>query len=70
LDKTKTDIVTWTRQFSNKEITEAEFKSFISGQKELAEMLLLHEAGVALIEIDKFKRNLFNTIINTIIKLL
>ena len=70
LDKTKADVVTWTQQFSKQELTEAEFKSLISGQKDLAEMQLLHEAGVALIKIDKFKRTLFNTIISTIINLL
>jgi hypothetical protein len=66
LNKTKTDIGTWTMQLSHNEITKAEFESNVAGLKDLAEMMLLHNAGIALIRIDEFKKNLYNTIVNTV----
>lgn len=70
LSKTKADLQNWTEQLINNKITQVEFEDLVKGQKDLAEMVLLKQAGLALIEIDKFKKSLINTILGTIIKLI
>ena len=53
-------------ELTNKEITKAEFESLLKGKMDLAEMILLKNAGLSLVEINKFKNNLLQIIIETI----
>ncbi len=70
LEKTKDSIKNWTIEYAENKITKAELESLVAGQKELAELVLLKQKGLAQIKLDKFKTGLINTVLNTIIKLI
>jgi hypothetical protein len=66
LNSLKPNLEEWTNQLKDGEISVEDFKFLVAGQKELVEMIALKQAGIALIEADKFKNSVFNLIIDTV----
>src|SRR4030095_4395593 len=66
LEKSKDDIQRYTELLADKKISEQEFGSLLKGKKDLAEMKLLKQQGIALITLDKFKNSLIETIAGVI----
>lgn len=69
LFETRDDLLRWTQELADKEITLEEFEDLVKGQKDLAEMTLLKQQGLALIKLDSFKNSLVDLVFKTIITL-
>jgi len=65
LENLKQNLQTWTIQLASGEITRDDFEFLVMGQKELIEMNILKQKGMALIDLDKLKISLINQIIKT-----
>ncbi len=61
------DISTWSQQLAAGEITADDLKWQIESKKDLAQMDLLKNAGIAQINIDEFKNGLFSIISSTLL---
>jgi hypothetical protein len=62
----KDDLIRWTEELANGEITKAEFELLLIGQKDLVKMTALKQTGLTLARIDEFKTGIFNLIIETV----
>jgi len=60
------DIERWTRLLASNDITQKEYKFLMGGLKDEAEMKALKQQGLAKIKVDRFKKDLFNLLINTV----
>ena len=65
LDDAEEDLKTWTRLLEKGELSEADFRSLVKGKKDLARMEALKQAGLAAVEIDKFRDALADRIVGT-----
>ena len=65
LEDLKQNLQTWTVQLASGEMTKDDFEFLVMGQKELIEMNILKQKGMALIDLDKLKTKLINQIIKT-----
>src|ERR1700761_7388978 len=65
LDGLKDDLQTWTMQLAEGTLSGSDFQDLLLGQKDELEMVALKEAGLAEIQVDQFKTQLFNLIIST-----
>lgn len=63
LEDSKEDLKRWTRLLEEGEISEKDFESLVKGQKDLAKMEALKEAGLAAVEVDRFRKNLFDRVL-------
>jgi len=63
LENLKENLRTWTVQWALGAITKEDFEFLVMGQKELIQMNLLKQKGMALIDLDKFKIRLINQIV-------
>ena len=70
LDTLKNDLTRWTQELADNKITKDDFATLLLGDKDLAEMSALTEAGLALARIDAFKDSLFKLISDTIPQLI
>lgn len=70
LNLMKADLERWTIEVSNGEMSLSDFEFLVKAEKELDEMDALKEAGIAAIDLDKFKNGLISLTINTLSKLL
>jgi hypothetical protein len=68
LNKIEDDLERLSNLLVDGQITLEEFKWLVRAKKDLAEMVLLKQAGLALVKIDKFKDNLLNLIIDSLLK--
>jgi len=68
LDKTEDDLGRFSKLVIKGEIKAEEFTKLVLAKKDLAEMVLLKQAGLAQVKIDKFKDSLLNLIISSILK--
>jgi hypothetical protein len=66
LNSLKPNLEVWTNELEQGLISVDDFRFLVAGQKELVEMIALKQAGIAMIEADKFKNNVFNLIIDTV----
>jgi hypothetical protein len=62
LDDSKEDLKRWTRLLEEGAISKRDFESLVKGQKDLAKMEALKQAGLAAVEVDRFRKNLFDRI--------
>ncbi len=62
------NIQTWANQVASGAMTPADLKFLIAAQKELLVMQALTQAGIAQIELDKFKQGVIDLIVSTIEK--
>lgn len=67
LNKIKDDLARWTTQLENGDISEDDLKWLIEGKKDLAEMVLLKQKGLAMAKIGKFQKGLFNLVVATVV---
>ena len=65
LENLKQNLQAWTVQLASGEMTSDDFEFLVMGQKELIEMNILKQKGMALIDLDKLKISLINQIIKT-----
>jgi len=70
LDQLKDDLQKWTQQIADGSLTQDELEELILGQKDELEMEALMEAGLAEIQIDQFKADVFNLITTTLTALI
>jgi len=70
LNTSKKKLEKWTEQLANGELSKADFKFLVKGLKDLAEMEALKQAGLALIQVDRFKSAVIDTIVGTAFKIL
>jgi len=68
LNKAKEDIKEWTKQLAEKKITADDFGWLLKGKKDLAELVLLKQKGLAKAALDKFTNGLINIVISTAAK--
>ena len=61
---TKEQTEEWLQELANKEITEKNFQSLVRGERDLAEMDALKQAGLAQVSIDTFTSGVIDIIIN------
>lgn len=61
------DLKRWAEQLAKGEISSDGFESLVRGKKDLAEMRLLKQKGLAKIKIDQFKNGVTDLIINSIL---
>jgi TPP-dependent trihydroxycyclohexane-1,2-dione (THcHDO) dehydratase len=65
LESLKQNLQTWTLELATGEISKEDFEFLVMGQKELIEMNILKQKGMALIDLDKLKISLINQLIKT-----
>ena len=68
--KSATKIQKWTRQVADGELTKDEFASLIRGQKDLAEMNALTQAGIAAVKVNKFRREMTGLVVKSALDIL
>ncbi len=61
------DIKKYTQELENKQITPDQFKILLLGDEDLVKMSALTEAGLAEAAADAFKKEVFDTIVNTVL---
>lgn len=64
LNTTKAQTEEWLRELADGEISEKNFQSLMRGERDLAEMAALKQAGLAQVAIDTFTRGVIDIIIN------
>lgn len=62
LDGAEEDMRRWTTLLAEDKISEDDFKSLVKGQKDLAQMEALEQAGLAAVELDRFRENLIDRV--------
>lgn len=67
LDNAQLDLKRWTDELARREIDKDEFRSLIQGQKDLAQMHALKQAGLAQVQIDRFVDGLFDIVVSAAI---
>jgi hypothetical protein len=67
LDKIEDDLERLSNLLLKGEITAEEFEWLIRSKKDLAEMMLLKQAGLTMIKIDQFKNRLLDLVIGHIL---
>jgi F0F1-type ATP synthase membrane subunit b/b' len=65
LESLKQNLQNWTVELATGEISKEDFEFLVMGQKELIEMNILKQKGMALIDLDKLKISLINQLIKT-----
>jgi ABC-type ATPase with predicted acetyltransferase domain len=58
----------WTRELRDNELTKAEFADLVKGQKDLAQLAALTQAGLALAALQRFRDGLMKLVIDTAFK--
>ena len=59
------DLKEWTKQLANGKMTPAGFELAVRGKADVAKMEALKQAGLAAIRLDKLKKTLIDTVVNT-----
>lgn len=65
----KSDLKRWTEQVERGELSKEDLEFLLLGRKELTEMKVLQQLGIAKIQLDKFKNAITGLIVSTIIKI-
>ena len=65
----KGDLIRWTQELADGELTKSDFETLLSGQKDLIEMRALKQSRLSLAGIDEFKDNVFSLIVDTVTNL-
>jgi len=65
LDRTQDDLKRWGRLLEEGELSRDEFESLVRGQKDLAEMEALKQAGLAAVRAERFRDALIDRIVGT-----
>ncbi len=70
LEKTRADLEQWTGQAAAGELKASDLAYLVEAKKDLATMNLLKQAGIAQIELDRYEKDLVNTVVGTMTKML
>jgi hypothetical protein len=70
LNLLKSNLEQWSNEVATGQMSMEDLEFLVKGQQELFKMNALEEAGLAAIEIDKFKNSLVNLTLNTLTKFL
>lgn len=68
LNKIEDDLEQLSNLLAKGELTAEQFEWLVRAKKDLAEMVLLKQAGLALVQIDKFKNSLLDLVIGRVLK--
>jgi len=68
LRKAKADLQRWTKALARGQLTKQDFAWLVEGKRDLAEMVALKQAGLALVQMDKFRNSLLDLVIDTAFK--
>ncbi len=58
----------WTAELAAGQLSKEEFEDLVMGQKDLAEMMVLKQEGLAQVQIDRFVNGVLNLVVSTAIK--
>lgn len=64
LEDSEEDLKRWTELLAKGAISEKDFKSLVEGQKDLAKMEALKQAGLAVVEIERLRDDFINRIVD------
>jgi len=70
VDCMKDELQSWSDDLKSGKIDSDDLKDLIAGQEDLFKMEALEQAGVATIEIDKFKSSLIDLVTNTLLSII
>jgi len=70
LQDMKEKLKRWTQLLADGQLTTSDFEMLVNSQKDLIEMSLLKQSGLAAIRVDQFKSSLFNLVVDTIFHLI
>lgn len=70
LNQTQDDLERWGRLLEQGELSQEEFESLVRGQKDVAEIEALKQAGLAPLRADQFRDALINRIVGTASRIL
>jgi hypothetical protein len=70
LEKIKNDAKRWANLAASGDLTADELVYLMKGKEALLEMVALKRAGLALVQLDKFKSGLINIVVDGIFKLI
>jgi hypothetical protein len=65
VEKTRADLERWSQLLANGALTKDDFAWLVQGKKDLAELVALKQAGLALVRLDQFRTALVNLMIDT-----
>ena len=73
LEKTKEDLKLWTQQVIEGDLSKEDYEFLVKGKKDLAEMAALTQAGLSLVEVEKFRNSVVSWVatkaVDVIVKL-
>ena len=65
IEKTRDNLKKWTEDLAAGRMDRDEFTFLVKGQKDLAEMFALTQAGLAAVRVDKFRNAVIDLVVNT-----
>jgi hypothetical protein len=66
LEDTKESLKRWTILLAEGKLTTQDFEWLVLGQKDLAQMIALKQAGLSVIRIEQFRNSLLSLVVDTI----
>ncbi|KYP13944.1 hypothetical protein [Flavihumibacter sp. CACIAM 22H1] len=66
LEETKESLKRWTILLAEGKLTTQDFEWLVLGQKDLAQMIALKQAGLSVIRIEQFRNSLLSLVVDTI----
>ncbi|UOE46237.1 hypothetical protein MTO98_17700 [Mucilaginibacter sp. SMC90] len=70
LENMKENLQTWTAEVQNGSLTTDDLAFLLKGEEGLNEMLALKQAGLAEVQIDRFKQAIINLVVGTVTSLI
>jgi len=70
LNDLETDLKTWTQRLASGQLSLTDFEFLVKGKKDLAQMVALKEAGLAVIRIDRVRNALIDLVIKAASKMI
>jgi hypothetical protein len=68
LQSTQDDLKSWTKALANGDLSKDEFEFLLRGKADLAEMHALTQAGIAAVQVQKFRDALIDLVIDSAFK--
>lgn len=65
LEETRLDLERWTGLLADGKLSRDDFEWLVAGKKDLAELALLKQKGLARVRIDRFRNGLIDIVIDT-----
>ena len=65
LDASKANLRKWTRQLADGDMSKREFQDLVKGEKDLAKLHALTEAGIATARLERFRSGLITLVIDS-----